>query len=190
MDGVARHAIGGRVSYEYETLEQFRREFPRDAAVEVRRFGAFGTAEAADRMTAYLRANTPINTTGDRPGHVDMASAWRRVRIAVNGGVIAQGGGLAYGIGNDAPHAGVINQGRRRNKRAYLVRRNRRSPRGGRMRRSMQVALGRAYVVKAGGRMLGSLQARRGVIAPAWRRLKAEQDAVAAVAQARYQGAG
>lgn len=161
------------MTIEYRTVEEFRRRFPQEAAAEVRRYGMFGTEEAAERFMRYLRLNTPINSSGDRSGHADLASSWRRLRIAVSGRSLGAGG-FAYAVGNVAPHAGVLNQGRRRNKRSYLVR----------------IAKGKPYRIPAGRRMLGSQQAPWGVIAPAWDRLRKERNAVEAIARARYERSG
>ncbi len=162
----------------YANDRDFVRDFAKDAAMEVRRFGAYLTADVAEEFEKRLIQGTPFArkaNTGKRYGHAPglMKRSWSRIAI-----VAAEG--RAWGIGNRAAHANVINRGRKPNKNGYWVR--------------VSTVFGRPvsggrYWMPKGGRMMGSLQAPKGVIGPAWRSLRRQEEALTKRAIAQTEAA-
>lgn len=152
----------------YRTAGEMQRLGPADALREVRRFGGFATTEAAERFKDYAERLSPIGGIMSKARRNRAPGLLQKSWQMVGGG---QSQGRVYALGNRAPHAGIINMGRRRNKRAYRVRKSGRFFRGG-----------ATYTIPANHRFLGSRLAPRGVVRPTWKRLKLDEAAVSAIA--------
>lgn len=160
----------------YRDAREFQRLGPADALREVRRFGGFATSETAERFQDYAERLSPLGGVMSKarrnraPGLLQ--KSWQMVASV-------QSQGRVFALGNRAPHAGIINMGRIRNKRSYRVRKSGRFFRGG-----------ASYTIPANRRFIGSRLAPRGIVRPAWRRLKLDEAAVSRIAIQRAEGAG
>lgn len=163
--------------YTYKSAAELRSKGPRDAAMEVRRFGSFATPEVADRALAIYRSFTPIGGRLSKPTKAHPAGlairSWHKFAIP-------SAEGRAFGIGNRAPYAGILNQGRRRNKSAYRVR----------IKPGKVIKKGGVFEMPPGSRMLGSKQAPKGILRPAYKRLKMFEQEVTRIAVAKYGARG
>jgi len=154
----------------FRDVHDFRRRGPHAAVAEVKRFGGIGTAEVAERYKVVAIALTPVGgslskpRTSGRYGHQpgQMKHSWILTSVASTEG-------RAWALANKAPHSQIIGKyGRRRNKKPYRVRLSGRFFRSG----------GKTYVIPAKRRLLGSRQAPRGVVGPAYRIVKQEENSI------------
>lgn len=162
--------------FNFRGAGDFSRRSPELALKIVRGFGSIATSEAADRFLDYAERLTPIGGTMSKARR-NRAPGLMQKSWAMVGAVQAQG--RVFAIVNRAPHAQIINMGRRRNKRAYRVRAAGRFFRGG-----------STYTIPANHRFIGSRLAPRGVVRPAWRRLKLDEAAVSRIAIQRSEASG
>lgn len=159
-------------SYNYKDDAEFKKKFARDAALEVMRFGAFLTGDVADEFERLLVQMSPVARDANRskayahsPGQ--MKSSWRRFAVVSSAG-------RSFAIANVAAHANIINRGRKPNKAGYWVRTDSSFDR--RLKKNAWRKNTGRYFIPAGKRMLGSLQAPKGVVRPAWKYLRRKEE--------------
>lgn len=151
----------------YATIEQFAQRFPADAAKAVEELGINLKAEILDWLKAELPARTPVDKG-------EMRAKWQSIPGRPS---------KPARIGNKAPHAVVIDRGRKPGnaKRGRKVA----APRlRGKRGRFAQRAVPLPFIPGSQGaaKMMGSTQAPQGIVEPALRDLEGFVDQVVSAA--------
>lgn len=153
--------------FKYASPEDAKARAPKDVLEHLGRLGGFGTEEAARRYMQHVLALAPVGGRLSKPTKAHPPGLLRsRTRIVSEQAKFSK----VYAVALGGPAKYIIDRGRKKNVNAYRVRRS------GKLIKAK--GAGGSYTVPAGRRMLGSLQAPKGVTRPAWKLLKREEEAV------------
>lgn len=160
--------------FRYASPAEAKAKAPNDVLEHLGRLGGFATTEAADRYFQKVLALAPVGGRLSKPTKAHAPGLLKsKTRVFSEQAKFSK----VYGVSLGGPAKYIIDRGRKKNINAYRVRRR------GKLLNAK--GAGGSYTVPAGRRMLGSLQAPKGVTRPAWMLLKREEEAIGKVAIAK-----
>jgi len=164
--------------FRYSSPQEAKARAAQDVLEHLGRMGGAGTEEAAKRYMVHVLNLAPVGGRLSKPTKAHPPGLLKgRTRIQAQQGKFSK----IYGVTLGGPAKYIIDRGRKKNVNAYRVRRS------GKLIKAK--GAGGGYTVPAGRRMLGSLQAPKGVTRPAWLLLKREEEAIGNVAIRKVEGA-